>query len=61
MGGLCSRDSPIAVPTPEPKPLFNYIVRGNFIPQQNGDLKVHEEQSLIYVSVDFVTETIFRF
>ena len=42
-------------------PSYDYIVRGNFIPQQNGDLKVHEEQSLIYVSVDFVTETIFRF
>ena len=26
------------------EPSFDYIVRGNFIPQQNGDLKVCEEQ-----------------
>ena len=27
-----------------PEPSYDFIVRGNFIPQQNGDLKVREEQ-----------------
>ena len=40
MGGLCS-----GKPKVEPvEPSFDYIVRGNFTPQQNGDLKVCEEQ-----------------
>ena len=47
MGNFC----PPGKPTPrernqvEPsRPSFDFIVRGNFIPQQNGDLKVCEEQ-----------------
>ena len=48
MGGCCPKLLPGPVsPGPgivDPKPSFNYIVRGNFIPQQNGDLKVCEEQ-----------------
>ena len=74
MGGLCPRGTPKVDPQPESKPSYNYIVRGNFIPQQNGDLKVHEEQSSIYGSmrstsglddtgdwVDFLISTLVRF
>ena len=47
MGGFCSTDKPGKPGNPglsEPEPSYDYIVRGNFIPQQNGDLKVREEQ-----------------
>ena len=55
MGGICSGNRKENVgygksPAPQPQPCYDYIVRGNFIPQQNGDLKVHEEQSAIYGS-----------
>lgn len=41
MGGLCPKPKPKVEPV---EPSFDYIVRGNFTPQQNGDLKVCEEQ-----------------
>ena len=48
MGGCCPKPRPGPVPPGpgivDPKPSFDYIVRGNFTPQQNGDLKVCEEQ-----------------
>ena len=48
MGGCNPKPRPGQVPpgpgTVDSKPSFDYIVRGNFIPQQNGDLKVCEEQ-----------------
>ena len=47
MGGLCPKEKKKVNPeTPglQPEPSYDYIVRGNFIPQQNGDLKVREEQ-----------------
>ena len=43
---LCPGDPP-GPPGPgivDTKPSFDYIVRGHFEPQQNGDLKVREEQ-----------------
>ena len=53
MGGCNPKPRPGPVPPGpgiiDPKPAFDYIVRGNFIPQQNGDLKVREEQG----SMDF--------
>ena len=42
--GTVSPGPGIVDPKVGPKPSFDYIVRGNFIPQQNGDLKVCEEQ-----------------
>ena len=45
MGCDISKAKPVSPKPPlEPKPSYDYIVRGNFIPQQNGDLTVHEEQ-----------------
>ena len=55
MGGLCSSSNgktdpispepgkePKKKPEPPGKQIYDYIIRGNFIPQQNGDLKVKE-------------------
>ena len=51
MGCDISKAKPVSPKPPlEPKPSYDYIVRGNFIPQQNGDLKVHEEQGSTDVS-----------
>ena len=58
MGNLCRPGEKPPAPepkkVPEPKPTFDYIVRGNFIPQQNGDLKVREEQG----SADFDDQSV---
>ena len=56
MGNICGGGGPKPIPpTIERKPSYNHIVRGNFIPQQNGDLKVHEEQSSIH-AIDFMIQ-----
>lgn len=51
MGSVCSGETGGKAPrngtsTIEPEPSFDHIVRGHFLPQQNGDLKVHEGDSV---------------